>query len=154
MTETDINLTDDEFLLFASVMDIIIPSIDDVPGAGEMGLAKEAEELAARIPEYGESLHRILEALSLEPSVRVEGGFAALDEEQRMSAIEVLEVNMPKYFDKFVDLIYIVYYSDERVHERIGWRSGPLQPLGWELPAWDPAILDKVSKREPFWRKV
>ena len=61
---------------------------------------------------------------------------------------------MPKYFDKFVDLIYIVYYSDERVHQRIGWRSGPLQPLGWELPVWDPAILEKVSKREPFWRKV
>ena len=154
MAETDINLTDGEFLLLASVMDIIVPPVDELPGAGEMGLAKEAEELAARIPEYRESLHRILEALSLEPSVRVEGGFAALDEEQRMAAIEVLEANMSKYFDKFVDLIYIVYYSDERVHERIGWRSGPLQPLGWELPAWDPAILAKVSKREPFWRKV
>ena len=48
---------------------------------------------------------------------------------------------MPKYFDKFVDLVYIVYYSDERVHKRIGWRSGPLQPLGWEMPAWDPSVF-------------
>ena len=50
-----------------------------------MGLADEAEDLAARLPIYGEALRRIMDALALEPSVRVEGGFAALDEEQRMS---------------------------------------------------------------------
>ncbi len=147
-------LTDADRLVLSAVMDLVVPAVDELPGAGEMGLTDAAEELAGKEAKYGVSLRRIMDALSLDPSARAEGGFAALDEEQRIAALRVLEANMPGYFDDFVDLIYIVYYSDERVHERIGWRSGPLQPLGWEMPAWDPSVLETASKRKPFWRKV
>lgn len=135
-------------------MDIIVPPVADLPGAGGLDLADAAENLAIDTSEFRESLHRVLDALSLEPSARAEGGFAALDEEQRVTALKVLETSMPKHFDKFVDLVYMVYYGDERVHERIGWRSGALQPLGWDMPPFDPAILETVAKREPFWRKA
>lgn len=154
MPDTDTDLNDTDRLLLKSAMDLIVPAVDDMPGAGEMGLADNAVDLANRSSDFGEALRRILDALSLDPSVRAEGGFAALDEEQRISALQALESSMPATFDKFVDLVYIVYYSDERVHSRIGWRSGALQPLGWELPPFDPAILETVSKREPFWRKA
>ena len=152
--DNETKLTDADRLVLSAVMDLIVPAVDELPGAGEMGLAAAAEEFAGKEPKYGVSLGRVMDALSLEPSARVEGGFAALDEEQRIAALKVLEANIPGYFDDFVDLIYIVYYSDERVHKRIGWRSGALQPLGWEMPAWDPAVLETVSKRKPFWRKV
>ena len=152
--DNETKLTDADRLVLSAVMDLIVPAVDELPGAGEMGLAEAAEELAGKESKYGVSLGRVMEALSLEPSARAEGGFAALDEEQRIAALQVLEANMPGYFDDFVDLVYIVYYSDERVHKRIGWRSGPLQPLGWEMPAWDPSVLETVSKRKPFWRKV
>ncbi len=154
MPDNEAQLTDTDRLVLSAVMDLIVPAVDELPGAGEMGLAAAAEELAGKEAKYGLSLQRVMDALSLEPSARAEGGFAALDEEQRIAALRVLEVNMPRYFDDFVDLVYIVYYSDERVHKRIGWRSGPLQPLGWEIPAWDPSVLETVSKRKPFWRKV
>ncbi len=154
MSYSETTMTDADRLVLSAVMDLIVPAVDDLPGAGEMGLAFAAEVLAVREPKYGVSLRRVMEALSLEPSARAEGGFAALDEEQRLAALNVLQANMPRYFDDFVDLVYIVYYSDERVHKRIGWRSGPLQPLGWEMPAWDPSVLETVSKRKPFWRKV
>ena len=148
------SLTDSDRLTLKAAMDLIVPAVDDLPGAGSMGLVGNLEELAARTSDYGQALGRVMEALSLDPSARAEGGFSALDEEQQTAALEVLEANMPKSFDVFVDLVYIVYYSDERVHRRIGWRSGPLQPLGWEMPAWDASILETASKREPFWRKV
>lgn len=154
MPDTEWTMTDADRLVLSAAMDLIVPPADDLPGAGEMGLAATAEELAERIETYGEALHRVLEALSLDPSARAEGGFAALEEDQRIAALSALEASMAKHFDKFVDLVYIVYYGDERVHKRIGWRSGPLQPLGWELPQFDPSILDTVSKRKPFWRKV
>lgn len=154
MPDTYARLTDADRLTLRAVMDMIVPSVDDLPGAGGLGLADAAENLAANTSEFRESLHRVLDALSLEPAARAEGGFAALDDEQRVSALKVLETSMPKHFDMFVDLVYIVYYGDERVHERIGWRSGALQPLGWEMPPFDPAILETVSKREPFWRKA
>ena len=154
MPDTDTNLTDADRQLLKSVMDLIVPAVDDLPGAGEMGLVENAVDLANRVADFSNALRRTLDALTLDPSARAEGGFEALDEEQRFAALKVLESSMPTVFDKFVDLVYVVYYNDERVHERIGWRTGPLQPLGWDLPPFDPAVLETVSKREPFWRKV
>lgn len=154
MPESEWTMTEADRLVLSAVMDLIVPSSDALPGAGEMGLAEKAEELAGQIDLYGEALRRILDALSLEPSARAEGGFVALEEDQRIAALKALESNLAKHFDKFVDLVYIVYYSDERVHEKVGWRTGPLQPRGWELPPFDPTILETVSKREPFWRRV
>ena len=154
MPDTDTKLTDAELQLLKLAMDLIVPAVDELPGAGEMGLADNAVDLANRVPEFGDALKRTLDALALDPSARAEGGFAALDEEQRTAALMVLESSMPAVFDKFVDLVYVAYYSDERVHKRIGWRTGALQPLGWELPPFDPAILENVSKRKPFWRKA
>ena len=154
MPDTEWTMTDADRLVLTLAMDLIVPPVDDLPGAGEMGLSANVEELAERVKDYGTALHRVLEALSLDPAVRAEGGFMALEDEQRIAALDVLESSLSNYFDKFVDLVYIVYYSDERVHKRIGWRSGALQPLGWEMPAFDPSILETVSKREPFWRKV
>ncbi len=154
MPEAAVTFTDTDRQLLKSVMSLVIPSVEELPGAGDMDLVPSAEELANRKPVYGIALRRILDALYLDPSPRAEGGFAALDEDQQIEALKFLEANMPRYFDKFIDLIYIVYYSDSRVHERIGWRNGPLQPMGWEMPQFDPSILETVSKREPFWRKV
>ncbi len=154
MPDNETQLTDADRLVLSAVMDLIVPAVGELPGAGEMGLAQAAEELACKERKYGVSLRHVMEALSLEPSARAEGGFAALDADRRIAALRVLEANMPVYFDDFVDLVYIVYYSDDRVHKRIGWRSGPLQPLGWEMPSWDPSVLETVSKRKPFWRKV
>ena len=148
------NLNDADRLLLKSAMNLIVPSVDDFPGAGELGLVDNAVELANREKDFGDALRQTLSALNLDPSVRAEGGFAALDEEQQVAALKVLEASLPAVFDKLVDLVYVVYYNDERVHKRIGWRSGALQPLGWELPPFDPAILETVSKREPFWRKA
>ena len=154
MPNTDTNLTDVDRLTLKHAMDLIVPGVAKLPGAGGMNLTDNVEELADRVAEYGESLRRVLDALALDPSVRAEGGFAALDIERQTAALKAIEVSMSKYFDKFVDIIYIAYYSDKRVHKRIGWRSGPLQPLGWELSTFDASILEEVSKRDPFWRKV
>ena len=154
MPDTDRKLTDAELQLLKSAMDLIVPAVDELPGAGEMGLAENAVDIANRVPGFRHALKRILDALALDPSARAEGGFAGLDEEQQTAALTFLEASMPAAFDKFVDLVYVSYYSDERVHKRIGWRTGALQPLGWDLPQFDLAILETVSKREPFWRKA
>ena len=148
------NLTDADRLLLKSAMDLIVPSVDDLPAAGELGLVDNAVEIANREKDFGDALRRALSVFNLDPSVRAEGGFAALDEEQQVAVLKALEANLPAVFDRFVDLVYVVYYNDERVHKRIGWRTGALQPLGWELPPFDPAILETVSKREPFWREA
>lgn len=155
MADTNNNrITDADRLTLAATMDHIIPPVDDLLGAGEMGLADQVEQIAQRIPRYNESLNRILDALSLEPIARIEGGFAALNSDQQLAAIKTVESSMEGHFINFIQMVYTAYYSDPRVHKRIGWRTGPLQPLGWDLEPFDTALLEKVSKREPFWRKA
>ena len=80
-------LSDADRLVLSAVMDLIVPAVDELPGAGEMGLADAAEEFAGKEGKYGVALARVMDALSLEPSARAEGGFAALDEEQRTRGV-------------------------------------------------------------------
>ena len=148
------DITDADRLTLAATMDHIIPPVDGLLGAGEMGLAEQVEQIARRIPRYKESLIRILDALSLEPIARAEGGFAALNSDQQIATIRTVESSMEAHFANFVQMVYTAYYSDSNVHKRIGWRTGALQPLGWDLEPFDTALLEKVSKREPFWRKA
>jgi hypothetical protein len=65
-----------------------------------------------------------------------------------------VETNLPAQFGEFVELVYGNYYTDSRVHERIGWVGRPPQPEGFDLEPWDPAVLENMRKREPFWRQV
>ena len=126
MSDADeMNMTDADRLLLKSAMNLIIPPVDDLPGAGELGLVDNAVELANREKDFGEALRRALSVFNLDPSVRAEGGFAALDEEQQVAVLKALEANLPAVFDKLVDLVYVVYYSDERVSQahRLAYRS-------------------------------
>ena len=51
-------------------------------------------------------------------------------------------------------LTYLIYYGDGRVQARIGWRTGGVQPHGFELPPFEESVLDTTRNRAPFWRKV
>ena len=94
----------------------------------------------------------MLDALSLDIASRIEGGFAALDEERQIASLKTVEADLPDQFAVFVELIYETYYTDDRVHSRIGWAGRPPQPEGFDLEPWDPSILETARKREPFWR--
>ena len=48
--------------------------------------------------------------------------------------------------------------SDPRVRDVVeqvtGYEARPPQPLGYDLPPVDEALLSEVKKRKPFWRRV
>jgi hypothetical protein len=136
------------------VMDRLVPPVDDLPGAGSMGLLDEVERMAEEHDRYRVSLVRFLDALSMDMSVEAEGGFLALEGEQQDEALKEIESSIAKEFANVLEVVYLAYYSRPEVHRRIGWRSGPLQPLGFTLPPFDESILDTVRKREPFWRQA
>ena len=56
MSSSETQLTDTDRLVLSAVMDLIVPAVDDLPGAGEMGLASAAEDLAGKVPEYGKGV--------------------------------------------------------------------------------------------------
>ena len=44
MSYSETTMTDADRLVLSAVMDLIVPAVDDLPGAGEMGLAFAAED--------------------------------------------------------------------------------------------------------------
>ena len=141
------SLTDAERTVLRAVMDRLVPPVDDLPGAGAMGLVDQVEAMARAHPPFHLALLALLGGL---PAAT----FAGLAEADQDKAIARFEAARPAAFNAALEVVYLAYYGDPRVHGRIGWRSGPLQPGGFALPPFDEAILEKTRQRQPFWRRV
>ncbi|MBV8913186.1 MAG: hypothetical protein JOZ05_09135 [Acetobacteraceae bacterium] len=79
--------------------------------------------------------------------------FAAGDE----GALRKLEAQFPEVFDRLVRAAYLAYYTNpdiRRVLEQVaGYPARPPQPLGYELPPFDDAMLDRQRRAPPIWRE-
>ena len=148
------NLTGADRITLKAVMDRMIPPVDDMPGAGALGLAAEVQKMARRAPGLRAALLRTLDALSLDPGARVAGGFLALEEAAQDEAIRTVESALPEPFRVFVEMVYAAYYADERVHERIGWAPHLEGSVADTAEPFDESALDQVRTREPFWRSL
>ena len=131
--------------MLADAMDRLVPPIDDLPGAGAMGLAAEVEQLARQHPPYQRALRAFLDRLTPIWSAELPG-------EQKDAALSDLEGSDAATFTAVLELVYLAYYGDPRVHKRVAWRGGPLQPEGFPLPPFAPDILKTARERKPFWR--
>ena len=139
------SLTEAERAAMRAIMDRLVPPVDDLAGAGTMGLLADVETMAARHRPFHRALLRMLEDVAADAFPAQAG--AAQD-----SAIRAFERAEPAIFKTVLEVVYLAYYGDERVQRRIGWRTGPLQPRGFTLPPFDEAILEKARQRAPFWR--
>lgn len=141
------SLTDADRTVLRAVMDRLVPPVDDLPGAGTMGLLDAVEAMASAHAPFHRALFRLLEELPAKE-------FGALAGPDQDKAIANLERTQPASFGMALEVVYLAYYADQRVHARIGWRTGPLQPGGFALPPFDEAILEKPRQRQPFWRRT
>lgn len=80
------------------------------------------------------------------------GNFAAGDE----ATLRALEAGHPEAFDRLVRAAYLAYYTDPEVRRALeqttGYPARPPQPLGYELPPFDDALLDGQRRAAPIWR--
>lgn len=140
-------LTDTERAVLSAVMDRLVPPIDALPGAGSMGLVPEVEAMSRQHVSFHRALIGLLDSLAVE-------GFTTLSGSTQDDEIGAFETTQPAMFNALLEVVYLAYYGDERVHRRIGWPTGALQPRGFELPPFDEAILEKARSRQPFWRSI
>ena len=146
MSTPDRPLNDTEKTILSEAMDRLVPPIGDLPGAGTMGLSSEVCTMARQHPPYLHAISTFIERLVARRSVR-------LPDSHKDAQLRELEAAEGATFNAILELVYLAYYSDPRVHRRIGWRSGPLQPQGFPLASFNPEILQAVRKRQPFWRQ-
>ena len=135
--------------LLEAIMDRMIPAIGDLRSAGQMGLIDEIIQLAATQKRFEDLFNSAIAAFeSNSPD------FLTSSESVQDENLKTFESNNPEHFNTIRTIVYIVYYKDSRVHERIGWDGQPPQPQGYEMDPWDESVLVNARKREPFWRKV
>ncbi len=131
-------------MTLAAAMDRLIPPVDDVPGAGAM--LEAALAMAAR--------HDRFRTVPTAFAAALPADFAGLPAAAQDAALRAVEQTALPLFREMLELVTLAYYADPRVHARIGWRSGPLQPRGFPLPPFDEAVLATARRRAPFWRGV
>ena len=140
--------SDQSTRLMQSILDLLIPPIENLAGAGGLNLEDELHRMSTEHSKYTGVIDRSIDAIT---SILASTG---LNSQVTSEVIQQFESSDPRLFELLLEIVYTAYYSDIRVHERIGWKSGALQPEGHPLPPWDESILDRVRKRKPFWTHV
>ena len=143
-------LTETERQHLSAAMDRLIPPTGELPGAGSLGLAEVIEGFSARHAPFKDALLAFINSLSRSESARFHQRPAA----EQDTTLKTVESTLPAMFHVVLELVYMAYYGDPRIQRAIGYRSGPLQPRGYELPPFDESVLQTVKQRIPFWREV
>jgi hypothetical protein len=144
-------LTDAERATLASALNVLIPAREDLPGAGDLGVAAAIERAMEQAP----PLHRsLLDALRAIEFASGEPGFLTHNTDKQEALLRAVETAEPACFALLVEHAYRGYYVLPAVQRALGLSGEPPQPRGYHLAPFDPALLAKQRQREPFWRRV
>jgi len=140
--------------LLIEIMNIMIPTNDEIPSAGNMGIYKQLEKYFIKLNSYNKSIITILKSINLHPYVRISGSFFSIDFEKKIEILKWHEENMIDDFNNLKGSIFAIYYNDQRVIKKIDWDQKKNNYKKVKIPNWDQSILEKVNKIEPFWKKI
>jgi hypothetical protein len=138
--------------LLAGILDEMIPpSVDGLPGAGELGIADWVAEALEEQPGLEALLVQGLVCVRRLAEERDPAGFAALSRPDRQALLREVETTEPAFFGVVLMYTYLGYYSHRLVTERLGVQSPP-QPKGYELEPGDLGLLEPVRQRSALYR--
>lgn len=133
--------------LLRAVLNQIVPAYGEVAGAGDLGVGDRIERT---LSESARLRRLFLEGLT---EIAVTGaGFVELDTARKIEVLQAIEERFPDFFVALVEHTYRGYYTLAAVQRAVGFEPRPPQPLGHQLPPFDPAALEIQRQRAPFWR--
>ena len=142
-------LSPDQRALLDAVFDRLVPANGPVPPAGALGCAAAIDATLGR----DTALRRLFLDGLIAVALR---GFAESPDPD--ATLREVEAAAPAFFAALVNHAYRAYYTDPRVLAHLertaGYPARPPQPLGHELPPWDPDLLARQRERAPFWRRT
>jgi hypothetical protein len=135
--------------LLPHVLDRLLPAVDELGGAGELGLAARLNDDPLLIAAPG-SIGTVLDALP--------DGYSTLEPAAQSEALRQIERQEPEAFAILISAAYNAYYVDARVLARIerrtAYKAGAPQPGGYDIEPFDESILAQIAERDPLWREV
>lgn len=147
-------LNSEQEALLGAALNRIIPATGDMPGAGDLGIIATIDRTLAAYPLIRRLFCDGLVAIDVESARQYQVGFLSLDGDGQDTVLHVVEQASPAFFAALIDHTYRGYYTHPHVYQAIGYAHRPPQPLGHELPLFDPAMLEKQRQRAPFWRPI
>ncbi len=140
--------------LINSVLNRIIPRHGEMPGAGELGVARHIDTVVGSSPElarlFGEGIARFSFISQQKHSL----GFEELADDQKDDILSQVESEVPHFFDLLVHHAYNGYYTHPRVIELLGIDGRPPQPRGYQLEVGDLSGLERVKARGRAYREA
>jgi hypothetical protein len=132
--------------LLRAVLNRIVPPHADRAGAGDLDIGTSLERTladSARLRRlFLDGLHDI--------AISSTADFVDLSPTDQTVVLQAVEQAHPAFFSTLVEHTYRGYYTHPLVQRALS--SRPPQPIGYELPPFDPALLDTQRQRAPFWR--
>ena len=147
-------LNGEQEALLGAVLNRIIPEADGMPGAGDLGIIATIDHTLASYPTLRRLFCDGLVEIEVESARQAQSGFIGLDGDRQDAVLRTVERAFPAFFAALVDHTYRGYYTHPHVYQAIGYTHRPPQPLGHDLPLFDPAMLEKQRQRAPFWRQT
>ncbi|HEY3057508.1 MAG TPA: gluconate 2-dehydrogenase subunit 3 family protein [Chloroflexota bacterium] len=145
-------LDDAQRALLRSALNRIVPTHGSLAGAGDLDVGSSIERTLAESPRLRRLFLDGLVQIAVTSDRLTASEFVTLDDARQVSVLRVVEESSQAFFTALVEHAYRGYYTLRAVQRTIGMR--PPQPLGYELPPFDPTILDQQRQRSPFWRKT
>lgn len=138
----------------AAVLDALVPPSADgrLPGAGEIGLAREIEEKLGAMCAFTARGLDALDALGLE---RSGAPFASHSASERAELLNRHAASDPGFLPGLVFQVYCAYYQHPRVIAALGLEPRPPHPKGYALEQPDlDALLAPVRARAKLYRDL
>ena len=144
-------LSDAQRAFLSAVLNRIVPSAGDMPGAGDLGVASFVESVAAGSTGKRRLLMEGLVRIELAASERG-GSFAALAEADQTDALRAVQASSPEFFQELVTQTYRGYYTNETVCGVLGYR--PPNRTDYDPLPFDESLLEPVRQRGQVWTET
>ena len=141
------------FDVLSDFFGLLIPSDGSMPSASEIITAADLDNIFAMTHKYAEPIENVSEFINKELTSVSQEGAVAIGDGDRIEMLRAIESTMPHDFSMLVEVTYLLYYSKPKVHELIKWDTDELAEKN-QLRPFDSAILETISRREPFWRQA
>ena len=144
----------DQRSLLTAVINRIIPSKDQMPGAGDLGIGAFIEGVVAENSGLTRMFNEGLAEIAVAAGPNPTEAFESLSAVSKDELLRTVETALPAFFDQLVLQTYNGYYTNPEVFKAIGYQL-PDPPVPGAQPALlDESLLDQQRNREPFWKKV
>ena len=144
-------LSEIQYTLVTAVLDRLIPSQGDMPGAGEVGTADYLDGIAAGSAQLARLFTHGLQDIEIAAS-RLGSDFGELSDAQQDETLTGAETDDPEFFDALIRHTYNGYYSNPRIVQLLGLDPRPPQPRGNRVERGDLSSLEVVVERGQAYR--